>query len=94
MRRRDYKCPELRKYMDLPEQQNEAAEKFRLFCERATAKNKEWDDFGPRDTYKLVRLLEPDFTEKKMKTAEGNFKKLSRDHSHYYTLNALKKLFI
>lgn len=94
MRKREYKCPELRKHMDSPEEQEKTEEKFRLFCERATAKNKSWADFGPRDSYKLVRLLEPEFTEKKQKNAEGNFNKLSRDHAHFYTLSALKKLFI
>tara|TARA_R110000782_G_scaffold208547_1_gene296945 strand:+ start:239 stop:901 length:663 start_codon:yes stop_codon:yes gene_type:complete len=94
MRKREYKSDDMRKYMDSPEEQLQAAERFRLFCEKATAKNKNHDDFGPRDTYKLVRLLEPDFTEAKQKSAEGNYRKLSRDHSHYLALSALKKLFI
>jgi len=94
MRKRDYKCPDFRKHMDSLEEQEAAEERFKVFCEKATSKGKGHADFGPRDTYKLVRLLEPDFTEKKAKTAEGNFNKLSRDHSHFFALNALKKLFI
>jgi len=94
MRRTEYKCSDLRNHMDSPEEQQKAVDRYRVFCEKATSKSKEWDNFGPRDTYKLVRLLEPDFTEKKANTAEGNFKKLSRDHAHYFALNALKKLFI
>jgi hypothetical protein len=100
MRRREYKCPELRKHMDSPEEQEKTAEKFRLFCERATAKNKEWDDFGATDVYKLVALLEPDFDSSRIKTAVGNWKTISKPNKDgtlspsYYTTNALKKLFI
>lgn len=100
MRRREYKCPELRKHMDSPEEQEKTAEKFRLFCERATAKNKEWEDFGATDVYKLVALLEPDFDSSRIKTAAGNWKEISKPNKNgtlspsYYVVNALKKLFI
>ena len=100
MRRREYKCDILRKFMDTPEEQEKTAEKFRLFCERATAKNKEWEDFGATDVYKLVALLEPDFDPSRIKTAVGNWNTISKPNKDgtlspsYYVVNALKKLFI
>ena len=100
MRRTEYNSSDLRNHMDSPQEQQEAVNRFRVFCEKATAKNKQWDDFGPTDAYKLVRLLEPDFDEKRIKTAVGNWKEISTPNKNgtlspsYYIINALKKLFI
>lgn len=100
MRRREYTTDDLRKHMDSPEEQQKAQDRFKVFCEKATAKNKKWDDFGPTDTYKLVALLEPDFDASRMKTAVGNYKQIrtpNKDGTRspsFYALNALKKLFI
>jgi len=63
--------------MDSPQEQQEAVNRFRVFCEKATAKNKQWDDFGPTDAYKLVALLEPDFDPSRVKTAAGNWRAIS-----------------
>jgi len=100
MRRTEYKCSDLRNHMDSPEEQQKAVDRFRVFCEKATAKNKEWDDFGATDAYKLVALLEPEFDEKRVKTAAGNWGEISTPNKNgtlspsYYVINALKKLFI
>jgi len=100
MRRREYKCPDLRNHMDSPEEQEKSIDRFKIFCEKATAKNKEWDDFGATDAYKLVALLEPDFDSSRIKTAVGNWKEISTPNKNgtlsptYYAINALKKLFI
>lgn len=100
MRRREYKCPQLRKHMDTPEEQQKSADRFKVFCEKATAKNKQWDDFGATDAYKLVALLEPDFNPSRIKTAAGNWGEISTPNKNgnlspsYYVVNALKKLFI
>tara|TARA_R110000803_G_scaffold154378_4_gene219163 strand:- start:6445 stop:7080 length:636 start_codon:yes stop_codon:yes gene_type:complete len=86
--------------MDSPEQQQKAADRFKVFCEKATAKNKEWDDFGATDAYKLVGLLEPDFNQSRIKTAAGNWKTIATPNKNgelspsFFALNALKKLFI
>ena len=100
MRRTEYKCSDLRNHMDSPQEQQEAVNRFRVFCEKATAKNKQWDDFGPTDAYKLVALLEPDFDPSRVKTSAGNWKTISKPNKDgelspsYYAINALKKLFI
>lgn len=100
MRRREYTTDNLRQYMDTPEEKQKSNDRFRVFCERATAKNKEWDDFGATDTYKLVALLEPDFDPSRIKTAVGNWNTISKPNKDgqlspsYYVVNALKKLFI
>ncbi len=98
MRKSVCKDSEYRKYLDMPEQQNEAAERFKKFCERATAKNKEWDDFGGTDTYKLVQLLSPEFDDKKKKTAIDTYNRkdppLDREGQIWHLTVALKKLFI
>jgi len=100
MRRREYKCPDLRNHMDSPEEQEKSIDRFKIFCEKATAKNKEWDNFGATDAYRLVALLEPDFDPSRIKTAVGNWKQISTPNKNgelaptYYAMNALKKLFI
>jgi len=100
MRRTEYNSSDLRNHMDSPQEQQEAVNRFRVFCEKATAKNKQWDDFGPTDAYKLVALLEPDFDPSRVKTAAGNWKEISTPNKNgtlspsYYAINALKKLFI
>lgn len=100
MRRTEYKCSDFRNHMDSPQEQQEAVNRFRVFCEKATSKNKQWDDFGPTDVYKLVTLLEPDFDPSRIKTGVGNWSTISKPNKDgtlspsYYVVNAMKKLFI
>jgi len=97
MRRGTY-SEEYTKYIMTDEQQLLAADRFKQFCERVTAKNMEWEDFKGTDTYKLVKLLSPEIEDSKLKSARANYDRktggIDKDGVHYHTLIALKKLFI
>tara|TARA_R110001599_G_scaffold223055_1_gene422244 strand:- start:42 stop:710 length:669 start_codon:yes stop_codon:yes gene_type:complete len=96
--RRSAVTEEYRTYLDMPEQKASAEDRFTKFCQRATAKNKEWDDFGGTDTYKLVQLLSPGFDDKKRDQAINTYNRknppLDKDGQIYHLNVALKKLFI
>ena len=97
MRRGSY-SEEYNNYIMTDEQQLQASDRFKQFCERATARNQEWGDFKGTDTYKIVKLLSPEVDDTKLKSARANYDRktggIDKDGVHYHTLIALKKLFI
>tara|TARA_R110000822_G_scaffold52201_2_gene135225 strand:- start:572 stop:1237 length:666 start_codon:yes stop_codon:yes gene_type:complete len=97
MRKEEY-SEEYLEFLMTDEQQDVAADRFKVFCERATAKDIEWDHFKGTDTYKLVKLLSPEVDDKKLKAARANYDRktggIDKDGVHWHTLNALRKVTV